>query len=58
MIFMDDERLVQLRKKSDEDDDHFMERFGLTPADLSRWKQLTANGTIYGGPAMKRFLGE
>jgi len=54
---MDDERLVQLRRKTGETDAEFVERFGLTEADLSRWKQLTADGTIFGGPAMKRFLG-
>lgn len=54
---MEDERLIQLRKKAGEEDDAFMERFGLTPDDLRRWKEITANGTIYGGPAAKRFLG-
>jgi hypothetical protein len=54
---MDDDRLVALRKKKDEEDEAFMKRFDLTPADLSRWKTLTKDGTTYGGPALKRFFG-
>lgn len=55
---MEPERLISLRKKTGETDDEFKTRFGLTDSDFEKWKELTANGTIYGGPAMKRFLGE
>lgn len=55
---MEDARLVSLRKKMDEDDEPFMKRFSLTPADLARWKELTKDGTVYGGPALRRFTGE
>jgi len=54
---MDEERLASLRKKDKEDDDSFSKRFNLTAEDLKRWKEVTKNGTIYGGPAIKRFFG-
>lgn len=55
---MDDDKLVSLRRKKDEEDEAFMKRFDLNPTDLSRWKALTKNGSMYGGPAIKRFFGE
>lgn len=55
---MDDSRLASFRKREKEEDADFMKRFGLTAADLEQWKKLTDNGSIYGGPALKRFFGE
>jgi hypothetical protein len=57
-MIMEDGRLASLRRQSDEEDDDFMKRFDLNPTDLARWKELTQNGKVYGGPALKRFFGD
>jgi len=53
---MDDQRLVQLRKKAGESEEEFMARFELSATDIAQWKKITDNGNVYGGPALKRFL--
>lgn len=52
------ERLAQLRKKKDESDAAFIERLKLTNDEFTLWKTVTNGGSIYGGPAFKRFVAE
>jgi hypothetical protein len=52
------QRLAQLRKKDNESDAEFMARMQLDPAKLAKWKVITVDGTMYGGPAARRYIGE
>lgn len=53
---MNDQRLIQLKKKKDENDEDFKKRFGLTDADFARWKELTADGAMFGDPSLRRVV--
>jgi len=47
-------KLASLRKRDKEADDEFMARFNLSVVDLQKWKRITDDGKIYGGPALER----
>lgn len=56
-----DNILRNLRKKEGENDDEFVERmkkkgYDMTSEDLARWKEITKDGTSYGGPSDRHVI--